>query len=236
MRIGSMIRQLLEEVKAAPLDEASRARLKEIHQASIKELEAGPGTRAGRGAGAAVAAVHRGLASRPRASCGSRRPSWSAGSRACSTASRPRSTPSRWPPARSSSRSGGPCRPARPCPAGRQAASGDAEQQPPRHARRVRRDVPLARAARLSAAQRSHAQPARPGAGRAARRSPAPHPGRRAGSGSPGSASATLVNSACLRLRPAAARSRSCPSPSTPLDPRTSLLVRDGRCRCTGRS
>lgn len=41
MRIGSMIRQLLEEVKAAPLDEASRSRLKEIHQASIKELEAG---------------------------------------------------------------------------------------------------------------------------------------------------------------------------------------------------
>ncbi len=41
MRIGSMIRQLLEEVKAAPLDEASRHRLKEIHQASIKELETG---------------------------------------------------------------------------------------------------------------------------------------------------------------------------------------------------
>jgi hypothetical protein len=41
MRIGSMIRQLLDEVKAAPLDEASRARLKEIHQSSIKELEAG---------------------------------------------------------------------------------------------------------------------------------------------------------------------------------------------------
>ncbi|WP_309647091.1 bacterial proteasome activator family protein [Nocardioides sp.] len=41
MRIGSMIRQLLEEVKAAPLDEASRVRLKEIHQASIKELEQG---------------------------------------------------------------------------------------------------------------------------------------------------------------------------------------------------
>ena len=41
MRIGSMIRQLLEEVKAAPLDEASRARLKEIHRASIKELETG---------------------------------------------------------------------------------------------------------------------------------------------------------------------------------------------------
>src|SRR5690606_18925121 len=41
MRIGSMIRQLLEEVRAAPLDEASRKRLKEIHQASIKELEEG---------------------------------------------------------------------------------------------------------------------------------------------------------------------------------------------------
>jgi len=41
MRIGSMIRQLLDEVKAAPLDEASRNRLKEIHRASIKELEAG---------------------------------------------------------------------------------------------------------------------------------------------------------------------------------------------------
>jgi hypothetical protein len=41
MRIGSMIRQLLEEVKAAPLDEASRNRLKEIHHASIRELEAG---------------------------------------------------------------------------------------------------------------------------------------------------------------------------------------------------
>jgi len=41
MRIGSMIRQLLEEVKSAPLDEKSRARLKEIHQNSIKELEDG---------------------------------------------------------------------------------------------------------------------------------------------------------------------------------------------------
>src|SRR5204862_494041 len=41
MRIGSMIRQLLEEVRAAPLDEKSRARLAEIHQSSIKELEDG---------------------------------------------------------------------------------------------------------------------------------------------------------------------------------------------------
>jgi Bacterial proteasome activator len=41
MRIGNMIRQLLEEVKSAPLDEASRMRLREIHSASIKELEDG---------------------------------------------------------------------------------------------------------------------------------------------------------------------------------------------------
>jgi hypothetical protein len=36
-----MIRQLLEEVRSAPLDDASRNRLKEIHRASIKELETG---------------------------------------------------------------------------------------------------------------------------------------------------------------------------------------------------
>ncbi|MGZ4616047.1 MAG: bacterial proteasome activator family protein [Actinomycetes bacterium] len=41
MRIGSMIKQLLEEVRSSSLDEASRARLKEIHQRSIKELEEG---------------------------------------------------------------------------------------------------------------------------------------------------------------------------------------------------
>lgn len=41
MRIGSMIRQLLDEVRAAPLDDASRARLKDIHESSIRELEDG---------------------------------------------------------------------------------------------------------------------------------------------------------------------------------------------------
>jgi hypothetical protein len=41
MRIGTMIKQLLEEVRAAPLDDASRVRLREIHQNSIKELEQG---------------------------------------------------------------------------------------------------------------------------------------------------------------------------------------------------
>jgi hypothetical protein len=41
MRIGSMIKQLLEEVRAAPLDEKARQRLSEIHRKSIVELEAG---------------------------------------------------------------------------------------------------------------------------------------------------------------------------------------------------
>ena len=41
MRIGTMIKQLLEEVKAAPLDDASRARLREIHATSVRELEEG---------------------------------------------------------------------------------------------------------------------------------------------------------------------------------------------------
>ncbi len=41
MRIGSMIKQLLEEVRNAPLDEAGRTRLAEIHRRSIAELEQG---------------------------------------------------------------------------------------------------------------------------------------------------------------------------------------------------
>jgi hypothetical protein len=41
MRVGTMIKQLLEEVRAAPLDDASRNRLREIHQRSIVELEDG---------------------------------------------------------------------------------------------------------------------------------------------------------------------------------------------------
>jgi hypothetical protein len=38
MRIGSMVKQLLEEVRASPLDEASRERLAEIYERSIVEL------------------------------------------------------------------------------------------------------------------------------------------------------------------------------------------------------
>ena len=97
MRIGSMIKQLLEEVRAAPLDEAGRHRLTEIHRRSITELEDGlapelreelerlslPFARAPRPA---------------RRSCGwPRRSSW-AGWRACSTASRRPWWRSRWRP------------------------------------------------------------------------------------------------------------------------------------------
>ncbi|ADU49831.1 proteasome activator [Intrasporangium calvum] len=41
MRIGSMIKQLLEEVRSAPLDPAGRRRLAEIHHQSIEELKDG---------------------------------------------------------------------------------------------------------------------------------------------------------------------------------------------------
>ena len=40
MRIGSMVKQLLEEVRTSPLDEASRERLAEIYERSIVELSA----------------------------------------------------------------------------------------------------------------------------------------------------------------------------------------------------
>lgn len=44
LRLGSMIKQLLEEVRAAPLDEPSRNRLREIHASAVAELEKGLST------------------------------------------------------------------------------------------------------------------------------------------------------------------------------------------------
>jgi hypothetical protein len=38
MRIGSMVRQLLEEVRGSDLDEASRGRLREIYETSVREI------------------------------------------------------------------------------------------------------------------------------------------------------------------------------------------------------
>ena len=41
LRIGTMIKQLLDEVRSAPLDEAARSRLAEVHARSVRELEDG---------------------------------------------------------------------------------------------------------------------------------------------------------------------------------------------------
>jgi len=41
MRIGTMIKQLLDEVRSAPLDDAARTRLAQIHERSLHELEEG---------------------------------------------------------------------------------------------------------------------------------------------------------------------------------------------------
>lgn len=41
MRVGSMIKQLLEEVRQAPLDPPSRQRMKEIYESSVRELADG---------------------------------------------------------------------------------------------------------------------------------------------------------------------------------------------------
>ncbi|WP_394251347.1 bacterial proteasome activator family protein [Arthrobacter pityocampae] len=41
MRIGTMLKQLLEEVRSAPLDDAGRTRLASIHERSMRELEDG---------------------------------------------------------------------------------------------------------------------------------------------------------------------------------------------------
>lgn len=41
LRIGSMTKELLEEVRRAPLDEAGRNRLREIYETSVRELADG---------------------------------------------------------------------------------------------------------------------------------------------------------------------------------------------------
>ena len=41
LRIGSMTKELLEEVRRAPLDDAGRARLREIYETSVRELAEG---------------------------------------------------------------------------------------------------------------------------------------------------------------------------------------------------
>ena len=132
MRIGSMIKQLLEEVRAAPLDEASRRPPQGDPPALDRRAGGRPGAGAARRAGAALAAVQRDVDAERGASCGSRRPSSSAGWRGCSTASRRRWWPSRWRPGCSWSRCAAAGRRCRPAPAGRH--PGHAGRQPGRRA------------------------------------------------------------------------------------------------------
>ena len=96
MRIGTMIKQLLEEVRAAPLDDASRNRLREIHRTSIASSRTAWRPSCATSSNASRCRSPR-TGSRPTPSFGSRRRSWSAGWKGFSTVSRQRCSPSRWP-------------------------------------------------------------------------------------------------------------------------------------------
>ena len=89
MRIGAMVKQLLDEVHEAPLDEASRERLAEIYERSVTELSMALSPDLQEELHMLTSAVRRRRACRPRRNSGSRRPSSSGGSKGCSTASRP---------------------------------------------------------------------------------------------------------------------------------------------------
>ena len=99
MRIGTMIKQLLEEVRAAPLDEASRNRLREIHATSIRELEEGLAPELREELDRLTLPFNED-SSRRMPSYASLKPSWWAGWKDCSTASRPHCSPSKSPRAR----------------------------------------------------------------------------------------------------------------------------------------
>ena len=103
MRIGSMVKSLLEEVRAAPLDEPSRERLAEIYERSIAELSDALSPDLQQELKMLALPFKDGeIPTEPRSA--SPRRSSSAGWRGCSTGSRRRCSPSSWPPASSSSR------------------------------------------------------------------------------------------------------------------------------------
>jgi hypothetical protein len=94
MRIGTMIKQLLEEVRAAPLDEASHNRLREIRTSMT------PRTGAKRRSSAGPAVLRRRVPSDAELRIAQAQlVGWL---EVCSTGSRRRCSPSRWPPGRSS--------------------------------------------------------------------------------------------------------------------------------------
>ena len=105
MRIGSMVKQLLDEVRQAPLDEAqSRERLAEVYERSVTEVVRGAVARPPRRTPDRWRCRSRTTSCRATASSGWRRLSSSGGSKACSTASRRRCSHSSWRRASSSNR------------------------------------------------------------------------------------------------------------------------------------
>jgi len=93
MRIGSMVKSLLDEARSAPLDEAGRARLREIYETSIHELSGALSP----DLGTELSKMALPFSARPSRSCASLKPSWWDGSRASSTGSRRRCSPNRLP-------------------------------------------------------------------------------------------------------------------------------------------
>ena len=94
LRIGSMVKTLLDEVRPAPLDEKGRVHLPEMYEQSILTLSEGlsPDLVAELERMAPPSTVRR----RATLSCASRRPSSWVGSKDCSTGSRRPSCHSRW--------------------------------------------------------------------------------------------------------------------------------------------
>ena len=92
MRIGSMIKQLLDEVKSAPLDESARVRLREIH---LQSRNWRTRWRRSWSRSSSDSASRSTIRRRARLNCGLPKRSWWAGLRDCSTGFRQPCTHSR---------------------------------------------------------------------------------------------------------------------------------------------
>ncbi len=99
-----MVRNMLDEVRRAPLDDAGRRRC--ARSTSGRSTSSKACSRPTSNGARPTSCCRSPATRRPSPSSGSRRPSSSAGSKGCSTASRPRCSPSRWRPRGSSRRCG----------------------------------------------------------------------------------------------------------------------------------
>ena len=90
IRIGAMVKQLLEEVRNTSLDEAAREQLRDIYENSLAELRTALSPELGDELDRLALDFDDDTDPDARRSCGWPRRSWSGGSRGCSTASRPR--------------------------------------------------------------------------------------------------------------------------------------------------